>query len=143
MTDEATYLRERARAVVKQVARTTGIVIGLAATSAGIYEFFQGAEGRWWFLPAGILLGGVLGVLNFTWLAQTVQRVYAKTGMTPTLANMAGVIITILKLSAIFVVLYVVIKWQVVHIIGLVVGITLCFVAILWEGFRAMVDVKK
>ncbi len=143
MTDETTLLRERAGAVVKEVAKTTGIAIALVAVGAGIYGFFRGAEGPWWFLPAGILLGGVLGVVNFTWLAQTVQRVYTKTGMTPTLANMAGVIITIVKLSAIFVVLYVVIKWQIVHIIGLVVGITLCFVAILWEGFRAMVDVKK
>ena len=51
---------------------------------------------------------------------------------------LAAAIIGVLKLAVIFIILFVVIKWQLVHIIGLVGGLSLCFLAILWEGAAMM-----
>ena len=59
-------------------------------------------------------------------------------GATPGLSNLAAIIISILKLSVVFIILFVVIKWGFVHIFGLVGGLSLCFLAILWEGVTLM-----
>ena len=74
------------------------------------------------------------GFLNFRWLAIAVQRVYLRQGATPGISNLAAVIISILKLSIIFIILFVVIKWQLLHVFGLVAGLSLCFLAIIWQG---------
>ena len=66
------------------------------------------------------------------------ERIYLRKGATPGLSNLAAVIIGVLKLAVIFVILFIVIKWQLVHIIGLVGGLSLCFLAILWEGAAMM-----
>jgi hypothetical protein len=95
-----------------------------------------------WTVPAGILIGGALGVLNFRWLAYAVERVYLRQGTSSILANVAAAAINILKLSAIFIVLFVVIKNRWVHLAGLVIGLTLCFGAILWQGFGLMTGMK-
>lgn len=137
MTDEheRTLLHDLANTVVKQVMKKTGIMTALAVAGVIVMGMVEGSMLPWWSLPAGILLGAVLGVLNFKWLAQTVEQIYTRTGMTPTIANVAGILITILKLMTIFVILFIVIKWQLVHTIGLVVGLSLCFAAIIWQGF--------
>ncbi len=93
---------------------------------------------RWWFLPASILFGGALGLLNFRWLAIAVERVYLRKGATAIVSSMAAAVIGILKLALIFIILFVVMKWQLVHIFGLVGGLSLCFLAILWEGATLM-----
>lgn len=43
-----------------------------------------------------------------------------------------------LKLTAIFVILFIVIKWQLLNVFGLVGGLSLCFLAILWQGLTMM-----
>ena len=90
--------------------------------------------------PLSVLFGGVLGLLNFRWLAIAVQRVYLRQGATPGTSNLAAVIISILKLSIIFVILFIVIKWQLLHVFGLVAGLSFCFLAIIWEGATALKD---
>jgi hypothetical protein len=67
-----------------------------------------------------------------------VGRIYLRKGATPGLSNLAAVIISILKLSLIFIILFVIIKWQLLNIFGLVAGLSLCFLAILWEGVTLM-----
>ncbi len=66
------------------------------------------------------------------------QRVYLRKGATPVSSNLAAVIISMLKLSLIFIILFMVIKWQLLQVFGLVGGLSLCFLAILWEGATMM-----
>jgi hypothetical protein len=81
-------------------------------------------------------------LVNFHWLAVAVERVYLRKGATPGVSNIAAAIINILKLAAIFVVLFIVIKWRVLNVFGLVGGLSLCFLAILWQGLTLMKNVS-
>jgi len=141
MTDENDVRKRAVAAVLSGVARKTAVVVSAAAVAALVLSVLRGD--RWWFLPASVLFGGVLGVLNFRWLAIAVQRVYLRDGATPVTSNLAAAIINILKLSIIFVILFVVIKWQLLHVFGLVAGLTLCFFAIVWQGASAIRDTLK
>ena len=134
MTIDETQLRKQAvDAIIKGVAKKTALIVSVASAGAVVFSVVQ-KSAPWWFLPVSVLFGGVLGLLNFRWLAVSVQRVYLRQGATPAGSNVAAVIISLLKLSLIFIVLFIVIKWQLLHIFGLVGGLSLCFLAILWEG---------
>jgi hypothetical protein len=39
--------------------------------------------------------------------------------------------------------LFIVIKWHLVHVFGLVIGLSLCFLAIIWEGAHMMQQTLK
>lgn len=133
--------RELVRAIVAKVALKTAVLAGAAAAGSAVYGAFGAAAGPWWLLPVSVLFGAALGLVNFRWLATTVERYYARAGATKTGATVAGLIVTLLKLSSIFVILLVVIKWHLLHIMGLVGGLSLCFLAILWEGAAMMTAV--
>ena len=138
MTDE-TQMREQAvSAILKGVAKKTALIVSAATVAVLIFTFVQEGGERWWFLPLSVIFGGALGLLNFRWLAMAVQRVYLRQGATAGLSNLAAVVISFLKLSIIFIILFVVIKWKVLHIFGLVAGLSLCFLAIIWEGATLM-----
>jgi ATP synthase I chain len=138
MTDETETRRQAVAGIVKGVAIKASLIVLGAAAVALAYSLARHAGERWWFVPLSILFGGALGLLNFRWLAVAVERIYLRKGATPGLSNLAAVIIGVLKLSVIFIILFVVIKWQLVHMFGLVGGLTLCFLAILWEGAAVM-----
>ncbi len=138
MIDESFVRRQAVAAILKGVAKKTALIVFLAAAALLLYNVLRGPDQRWWSLPAGVLFGGALGLLNFRWLAIAVERIYLRKGATPGVSNLAAVIINILKLSLIFIVLFIVIKWQIVHVFGLVAGLSLCFLAILWEGATVM-----
>ena len=142
MTSDDTEVRNQAvAAILKGVARKTVLVVSVVSTAVLVYGIVQGKEPRWWFLPASVLFGGAVGLLNFRWLAISVQRVYLRQGATPVGSNLAAVIISLLKLSLIFIILFIVIKWQLLQVFGLVGGLSLCFLAILWEGAVMMKQV--
>ncbi len=131
-----------ASSVVKGVVRKTA-VITLAGTVAAVALQLTAWPGLDpWRVPAGILVGGALGVFNFRWLAYAVERVYLRTGGSSVLANVAGAVIWVLKLSAIFIILFVVIRHRLVNLVGLVIGLTFCFGAIMWQGFALVTDLK-
>ncbi len=134
-----TEIRQRAvKNIIRGVATKTGFIVIVAALAALVYVFLQNGARRWWFLPLSVVSGGALGLLNFRWLASSVEKIYLRKGATPGVSNLAAAIISILKLSVIFIVLFIVIKWQLLHIFGLVAGLSLCFLAILWEGATIM-----
>jgi hypothetical protein len=116
----------------------TALIVSVALAGVVIFSVIEKSTQPWWYLPASVLFGGALGLLNFRWLALSVQRVYLRQGATPVGSNLAAVIISLLKLSLIFIILYFVIKWQLLHVFGLVGGLSLCFLAILWEGSTIM-----
>jgi len=139
MTGDENRMREQSvAAILKGVAKKTALIVSLATAAAVVYALVSGNDHGWWFLPASILFGGALGLLNFRWLAISVQRVYLRQGATVVGSNLAAVVISLLKLSLIFVILFIVIKWQLLPVFGLVGGLSLCFVAILWEGATVM-----
>ena len=122
--------------------KTAYIVLG-AAAAASAYTLVQHPQQGWWFLPFSILCGGVLGLMNFRWLAISVEKIYLRNGATPGFSSLAALVISGLKLSAIFVILFAVIRWQLLHIFGMVGGLSLCFLAIVWEGVTLMKKTLK
>jgi hypothetical protein len=132
MTDKTGIGEEAVAAIIKGVTRKTAIIVSIAV----VFVLVVGNAGQqpWWLMPASILFGGALGLLNFRFLAITVEQVYLRKGTPAGVSKFAGTIISMLKLSAIFAVLFVVIKSQVLHVFGTVAGFSLCFLAILWEG---------
>ena len=143
MTEEQNILRQTGAGIVLKVAKKTAALVVAGVAGAGIIHFSTEQTQPWWFLPASVLFGGVLGLLNFRWLALAVERVYLRQGATPSGANLAGAFINVLKLSVIFFILFLVIKWQLLHIFGLLAGLSLCFLAILWEGLTHMNRAKN
>lgn len=143
MNSDQEQLKLIAASVVKGMARKSAALAICAALALVLYDAADGLAPRWWFPAASILFGAALGVLNFRWLAETVEKVYVRGGMTSAGANAAGIFLTILKLAAIFVVLFIVIAWDLVHLPGLVGGLTASFAAILWQGLAVMQLGKK
>lgn len=139
MTADETQIRQQAvDAILKGVARKTAVIVSVASACVVLFALIQKTAQPWWFLPASVLFGGLLGLLNFRWIAIAVQRVYLRKGATPVSSNLAAVIISVLKLSLIFIILFIVIKWQLLQVFGLVGGLSLSFLAILWEGATMM-----
>jgi ATP synthase protein I len=131
---------QSARAVVQGVTKkTTLLAIAGAVAAAGLQSVLWPSV-PFWTVPAGVLFGSFLGAVNFRWLALAVERIYLRQGSTGALSSIAAVVINVLKLSAIFIVLFVVIKKNLMNIFGLVGGLSLCFLAIIWQGFGAMTD---
>jgi hypothetical protein len=142
MTDEARIRQQAVAGIIKGVTvKTTFIVLGAAAAFSA-FNLIQHTL-QWWFLPFSILCGGILGLLNFRWLAISVEKLYLRKGATPGFSSVAALVISGLKLTVIFVILFIVIRWQLVHIFGLVGGLSLCFLAILWEGVTLMKHTLK
>ena len=143
MADSAVPVEHTANAVAAGVAKKTAFlaVAGIIAAAAVQMTAWPGTAV--WPVSAGVLFGAALGVLNFRWLAYAVERVYLRQGTTGLLANVAAAAINVLKLSAIFIVLFVVIRNQWVHLAGLVIGLTLSFGAILWQGYGLVAGLKE
>ena len=143
MTGEtASAPKQAAGDIVQSVAKKTLMLSACAIGVVVLYNVLVAADRRWWLIPASILFGAALGLVNFRWLAVAVERVYLRKGATPGLSTIAAAIINILKLAAIFVVLFIVIKWQFLNVFGLVGGLSLCFFAILWQGLTLMKNVS-
>lgn len=138
MTEGQSPLKRTGGEIVLRVAKKTALLSAAGMAGSVIVQAVAHPASSWWFLPASVLFGGVLGILNFRWLAITVERVYARKGATPTGANIAGAIINVLKLSVIFIVLFIVIKERFFDVFALLAGLSLCFLAIIWEGLGVM-----
>jgi ATP synthase I subunit len=138
MTDETQIRQQAIAGIIKGVAKKTALLTIAAAAAALAYALFQDPGQPWWPLPASVLFGGALGLLNFRWLATAVERVYLRKGATPGLSSLAAIVISILKLSLIFIILFMVIKWRLLHVFGMVGGLSLSFLAIVWEGAKLM-----
>lgn len=138
MTNREQQEEHSARKVADGVTQKTALLTVAGAVVAVALQQAMRPDLSIWIMPAGVVVGGALGAVNFRWLAFSVERVYLKQGTTSLLSNIAAAVVSVLKLSAIFVVLFIVIKWSAVHLVGLVSGLTLCFLAILWQGFGVL-----
>ena len=131
-------LRHAAARIVNRVMSKTAILTIAAVVVVLVVGGLRAGSHGWWEVPAGILFGAALGLLNFRWLATTAERFYAKRGMTPGRGQIIGLLVSAFKLSAIFVVLFAVIRWKLLNIVAVVGGLSVCFLAILWEGLMAL-----
>jgi hypothetical protein len=136
-------LEHSASAVAAGVAKKTAVLAGIGIVAAIAVQMTAWPGYPLWPVPAGVVFGAALGLVNFRWLAYAVERVYLRQGTTGALANVAAVAINVLKLSTIFIVLFVVIKNQWVHLAGLVIGLTLSFGAIIWQGYGLLAGLKE
>lgn len=128
--------------IVRGVVKKTLMLSAVAIAGVFIFNAFVPADRSWWLVPASILFGAALGLVNFQWLAVAVERIYLRKGATPGVSNIAAAIINVLKLAAIFIVLFIVIKWRFLNVFGLVGGLSICFFAILWQGLTLMKNVS-
>ena len=86
-----------------------------------------------------LVLGATLRALGWRWtMVVGILGHAARFAVYALFPASAAMIIGVLKLSVIFIILFVAIKWQLAHIFGLVGGLSLCFLAILWEGAAVM-----
>lgn len=138
MTDSVTSAEQSARAVVRGVTNKTILLAAIGAFAAAGLQNVLWPALPFWTLPVGVLFGGLLGAVNFRWLALAVERVYLRKGSSGVLSSLAAAVVNVLKLSAIFIVLFIVIKKDLLNIFGLVAGLSLCFLAILWQGMTVM-----
>jgi hypothetical protein len=138
MNDESPEAPPIAAVITARVTTKTAVLAGAAALAGFVYALVSGQAARPWSLPGGILFGGLLGLLNFRWLARAVERLYLKKGTHVAVSITAAEVLHVLKLLVVFVILFIVIKWQLVNLIGLIIGLSLCFLSILWEGLTAM-----
>jgi hypothetical protein len=132
-----------ASAVATGVAKKTAVLAGIGIVAAVAVQMTAWPGYPLWPVPVGVVFGAAIGLVNFRWLAYAVERVYLRQGTTGALANVAAAAINVLKLSAIFIVLFVVIKNQWVHLAGLVIGLTLSFGAIIWQGYGLLAGLKE
>jgi len=143
MTDKDDLREHSAKSVAAGVARKTAVLTGIGIAAVVAVQMTAWPSYPLWPVPVGVMFGAALGWLNFRWLAYAVERVYLRKGTSSILANLAAAAINVLKLSAIFIVLFVVIKNQWVHLVGLVIGLTLSFGAILWQGYGLVASLKQ
>lgn len=137
MTDNEAAERSAAE-VIRGVMRKTAVLAAVGAAAGAGLQSVLWPSLPFWNVPLGVLFGAALGAVNFRWLAGAVQRVYLRQGTTGALSTLAAVVITVLKLSAIFVVLFIIIKKDLLNIFGVVAGLSFCFLAIMWEGMTVM-----
>ena len=128
--------------IIRSVVKKTLMLSAGAIAGVVLYSALVAADRRWWLIPASILFGAALGLLNFRWLAVAVERIYLRKGATPGVSTIAAAVINILKLAAIFVILFIVIKSRFLNVFRLVGGLSLCFLAILWQGLTHMKNVS-
>lgn len=143
MAHNAGPVEHSAGIVAAGVAKKTAILAAAGVIAAAAVQMTAWPGTALWPVSAGVLFGAALGALNFRWLAYAVERVYLRQGTTSLLANVAAAAINVLKLSAIFIILFVVIQNRWVHLAGLVIGLTLCFGAILWQGYGLVAGLKQ
>lgn len=136
-------IEHSAKTVAAGVARKTAVLTGIGIVAVVAVQMTAWPGYPLWPVPVGVVFGAALGLVNFRWLAYTVERVYLRKGTSSNLASVAAAVINVLKLSVIFIVLFVVIKNQWVHLVGLVIGLTLSFGAILWQGYGLVVGLKQ
>lgn len=82
-------------------------------------------------VPVGILMGWLLGVVNFRQLSKNVEGFFGSKSATAKLL-ITGMFRLLFLGAAIFVLIY----YEVVNVFGLLFGFTVVFVLIMVEGFR-------
>jgi hypothetical protein len=109
--------------LLKRVAQKSIIIIILVAAVAAFFE--------WKKLPLGILAGGLFGILNLRGLVRSVE------GSLGTAVSTAKILfLSMTRLLILFSAIFVLIKFKLINVLGLLFGFTVVFVLILIEGMK-------
>ncbi len=94
--------------------------------AAALASFFE-----WKKLPLGILTGGLLGILNLRGLVRSVEGLIGSAVSTAKI-----VLLSMTRLLLLFLAIFVLIKFNLINILGLLSGFTIVFILILIEGVK-------
>ncbi len=86
---------------------------------------------EWWRLPAGVLVGGLLALINFSGLVRGARGLL---GAGKGMGKM--IFLSQFRLVLLFMVLALIIYLKPVNIFGILAGFTIVFVVVLIEGYR-------
>ena len=109
--------------ILKRVAYKTILIIVPCAIISGFYE--------WKKLPLGIIAGGLFGILNLRGLVRSVEGFIGSGSLTGKVIFMSFTRLFIL-FSAIFILL----RFKIINVFGLLFGFTVVFILILVEGMK-------
>ncbi|NIQ92840.1 MAG: ATP synthase subunit I [Desulfuromonadales bacterium] len=120
-------MTENDAALVGQIARRNWIVLGLLVLGS---LFFRSAD-----VTTGILAGGLIAILGFTWMQRSLGRVMKNPGR----GAIAKYKFTyFLRLATIGLLIWAVLVYAHVHPIGLIVGLSVIVVNLFWVTFRRL-----
>lgn len=86
---------------------------------------------EWWHLPAGVLAGGLLALINFRGLVRGVRGLL---GAGKGMGRM--IFLSQFRLIMLFLVLGLIVYLKLVNIFGILAGFTIVFAIVLVEGYR-------
>jgi len=109
--------------ILKRVIKKSLVIILPIAVVSSFFE--------WYRLPLGIIIGGVFGVLNLAGLVRSVEGAVGTEK-----AKVRIIIFSIIRLFILFAVIFILIWLKIVNIPGMILGFTVVFVLILYEGTK-------
>lgn len=108
--------------ILKRVTKKSILVIVPAIIFSAFYEPKR--------LPLGIFMGWLFGIFNLRALTRNVEGLTGFGKAAPFV-----VILNIMRLALLFLAIFLLVYYQVVNIIGLLIGFTVVFIFILIEGW--------
>lgn len=93
---------------------------------------------EWWRLPAGVLAGGLLALINFRGLVRGVRGLL---GAGKGMGRM--IFLSQFRLIMLFLVLGLIVYLKLVNIFGILAGFTIVFAIVLIEGYRDARDTGR
>lgn len=109
--------------LIKRIYRTSALILLPVALGSAFIE--------WWRLPAGVLTGGVLALINFRGLARGVRGLL---GAGQGMGRM--IFLSQFRLVMLFIVLGLIVYLKLVNIFGILAGFTIVFGVVLLEGYK-------
>lgn len=109
--------------ILKRVIKKSTMIIVPAVAVSFVYG--------WDKVPAGIIAGWVLGIINLRSLSRNVKGLIGSERATAKL-----VFLSLTRLLAVLAVIAVLLYMGVIHVFGLLFGFTVVFALILVEGYR-------
>jgi hypothetical protein len=109
--------------ILKGVIKKSIFIILPAAIISAFFE--------WKRLPAGIIAGGVFGILNLRGLVRSVEGFIGSQK-----ATVKIIFLSMTRLFLLFAAIFLLIWFKIINVLGMLFGFTVVFILILYEGMR-------
>ena len=84
-------------------------------------------------VSAGIVAGGLVAIAGFAWLQRSLKRLLAETGQEARTRYQFGYLVRLLSLGCVLAILIAIVK---IHPAGLVLGLSVVVINLLWLAFQ-------
>ena len=84
-------------------------------------------------VSAGIVAGGLVAITGFAWLQRSLKRLLAETGQDARTRYQFGYLVRLLSLGCVLAILIAIVK---IHPAGLVLGLSVVVINLLWLAFQ-------